>query len=100
MLRQWGAAPGGAVTFRSRVQLAFVALAVVSIGGLALGVRGAMTRRLTGEYPPPRTADVGATPAGPAGRGAALARAAAARAQLCWGARPAAGPPAARMEMR
>jgi signal transduction histidine kinase len=38
------------VTFRSRVQLAFVGLAVVAIGGLALGVREEMTHRLTGAY--------------------------------------------------
>ena len=38
------------MTFRTRVQLAFVALAVLSIGGLALGVRMEMTRRLTAEY--------------------------------------------------
>lgn len=38
------------MTFRTRLQLAFVALAVVSVGGLALAVRLEMTRRLTGEY--------------------------------------------------
>ena len=38
------------MTFRTRLQLAFVTLAVVSVGGLALAVRLEMTRRLTGEY--------------------------------------------------
>jgi signal transduction histidine kinase len=38
------------MTFRTRLQAAFVVLAVVSVGGLALGVRWEMTRRLTAEY--------------------------------------------------
>lgn len=38
------------MTFRARLQLAFVVLAVVSVGGLAVAVRFEMTRRLTAEY--------------------------------------------------
>ncbi|HXV85191.1 MAG TPA: ATP-binding protein [Gemmatimonadales bacterium] len=38
------------MTFRTRLQAGFVFLAVVSVGGLAVGVRYEMTRRLTQEY--------------------------------------------------
>lgn len=38
------------MTFRTRLQVAFVVLAVVSVGGLAVGVRWEMTQRLTAEY--------------------------------------------------
>ena len=62
------------MTFRTRVQLAFVALAVVSIGGLALGVRVEMTRRLAGGYQRRVTAEVGAIQADLASESGRIAR--------------------------
>jgi signal transduction histidine kinase len=62
------------MTFRTRVQLAFVALAVVSIGGLAVGVRVEMTGRLTAEYQHRVTAEVTAIQHALASDGARIAR--------------------------
>ncbi len=47
------------MTFRTRLQIAFVALAMVSVGGLAVVMRIEMTHRLTAEYQRRVTSQVG-----------------------------------------